>query len=91
MIMLTTFASTVMYIFNGVFNYRWIGWFLIWCGLGVFFGMIYIQGAIKKTGRVSVVVLLLAFVVALSTVLGAGGNIIDLIRSKNAGVDIWKG
>lgn len=49
------------------------------------------MGAIKKSGRVSIVVLLLAFIVAISTVLGAGGNILDLIKSRNAGVDMWKG
>lgn len=42
MIMLTTFASTVMYIYNGQFMYRWTGWFMLWCGMGVVFGMVYI-------------------------------------------------
>ena len=78
MIMLTTGASTIMYIYNGEFKFDWTAWFMIWCGLGVVFGMVYIQGAIKKSGRVSVVVLLLSFVVAIATVLGAGGNILDL-------------
>ena len=42
MIMLTAFASTIMYIYNGAFKYKWTGWFMIWGGLGVIFGMIYI-------------------------------------------------
>lgn len=38
MMMHTTFASTIMYIYQGAYNYAWTGWFFIWCGLGVIFG-----------------------------------------------------
>ena len=34
-------------------------------------------------------VLSLAFVLLIATVLGAGGNILDLRASVEAGVDIW--
>ena len=40
MIMLATFSSTVMYIVQGDFDYAWVGWFMIWCGIGVVIGMI---------------------------------------------------
>ena len=63
---------------------------MIWCGMGVIVGMIWINGVIKKSGRASLVVLLLAVVLAIATILGAGGNIVDLRASANAGVDIWK-
>jgi len=89
MIMLATFSSTAMFIYQGQYNYMWTGWFMIWCGIGVLIGMIWIQGAIKKSGRASIVVLMLAAVIAIATVLGAGGNILDLRQSANAGVDIW--
>lgn len=78
MIMLATLSSTIMFIYNGEYDYEWTGWFMIWCGLGVLIGMVWIQGIIKKSGRSSLVVLLLAVVLAIATVLGAGGNILDL-------------
>jgi uncharacterized membrane protein YfcA len=89
MIMLATFSSTIMFIVSGEFDYNWVAWFMIWCGIGVLIGMICFQGAIKRSGRVSLVVLMLSFVIAVATVLGAGGSIKDLIDAKNAGVDIW--
>lgn len=90
MIMMTTLSSTIMFIYQGQFNYAWTGWFLIWCVLGVVIGMVWIQGAIKRSGRASIVVLLLAGIIGLGTILGAGGNIKDLRKASNAGVDIWK-
>lgn len=90
MIMLATLSSTIMFIYQGEFDYAWTSWFMVWCGIGVLVGMIWIQGVIKKSGRSSLVVLLLAVVLAIATILGAGGNILDLRASASAGVDIWK-
>lgn len=38
MMMHTTFAATIMYVYEGAYDYAWLGWFMIWCGIGVIVG-----------------------------------------------------
>ena len=42
MIMFASFTSTMMYLVWNKIDVAWTAWFYIWCGIGVFFGMIYI-------------------------------------------------
>lgn len=62
---------------------------MIWCGLGVIIGMMWVNAAIKRSGRASVVVLMLSFVIGLATIFGVSGSVNNLRKSAAAGVDIW--
>jgi uncharacterized membrane protein YfcA len=42
MIMFASFTSTMMYLVWNKIDIVWTAWFYIFCGIGVFFGMIYI-------------------------------------------------
>jgi len=68
MIIFSTAASTLTYIINGQLNVPYGFWVGGFCVLGTLIGMFGINNIMKKLGRQSPLVMLLAFVLAISAV-----------------------
>lgn len=69
MIMWSTFATTVMYWSYGALDPMFGLWLGFWCSFGVFLGIVLLDYLIRLTGRQSMIVFFLVFMLFVSGVL----------------------
>ena len=74
MIMFSTGASTMMYMSYGALDFKFSMWLGFWCSGGILIGITLLNHLIKLTGRQSMIVFFLVFMLALSGVLVAAEN-----------------
>lgn len=91
MILWSMSASTALFMSFGMVNWPFALWLGISSAIGIYIGLSGLQSVIKKYNRQSVIVFVLAFVLAIATVMGTIFNVTDLIKSANDGVDILQG
>lgn len=75
MIMFSTGASTMMYLSYGALDTTFAVWLSLWCSVGILIGITLVNHLIKITGRQSIIVFFLVFMLFLSGVLVAAENI----------------
>lgn len=78
MIMFSAAAATSLLLVFGQVNISYVLFLAISCGLGVFLGMYFIGGLVKKFKRQSIVAICLAVILTICTGLSAVSNIISL-------------
>jgi uncharacterized membrane protein YfcA len=66
MAMFATGSSSILFMFSGYIIYDLSFWLSIWAILGTALGITIIGNAVKKSGRVSILVILLGFVITAS-------------------------
>jgi len=69
MIMFSSGASTLMYLSYGALNVTFAVWLGFWCSGGIIIGIVMVNHLIKLTGRQSMIVFFLVFMLFLSGVL----------------------
>lgn len=77
MIVLTSSSVAILYITSGLVPWQYAITFFCTCFTGALVGKTYIDGYVKKTGKQSVLIFLLATIIALAT---CGALIIALLR-----------
>jgi len=81
MIVLTSSSVAILYITSGLVPWQYAITFFCTCFTGALVGKTYIDGYVKKTGKQSVLIFLLATIIALAT---CGALIIALLRLNSA-------
>ena len=89
LVMNSAFANSITYTIKGdinVYNGLWYG---LWTVIGVFFGVTVANKIVQKTGRQSIFLILLAFVIIIAIVFSVLFNTIDTIKEINEGESIF--
>mmetsp|Transcript_26324 Transcript_26324/g.56439 ORF Transcript_26324/g.56439 Transcript_26324/m.56439 type:complete len:628 (+) Transcript_26324:734-2617(+) len=81
MIVLTSSSVAILYITSGLVPWEYALTFFCTCFTGALIGKTYIDGYVKKTGKSSVLIFLLAMIIALATL---GALVIALLRLSAA-------
>lgn len=90
MILWSTAASTVMYLTYGTLNFEFGVWLAFWCSLGIISGVTLVGHLIRKSGRQSILVFFLVFMLALSAVLVGLDLGVSFISEDQALIDeMW--
>ncbi|KAG7367661.1 sulfite exporter TauE/SafE [Nitzschia inconspicua] len=77
MIVLTSSSVAVLFVISGLVPWEYAACFFVTCFFGALVGKIYIDGYVKKTGKASILIFLLATIIAFATI---GTLVIVLIR-----------
>ena len=88
MIMFTGAASTFLLIIFGSVNIEYVLFLAIGCGIGVIFTMYFVAQMVKKFKRQSIVSIIMAVILILSTAFSAVINTQSLVSLSKNGVDI---
>ncbi|VEU44237.1 unnamed protein product [Pseudo-nitzschia multistriata] len=81
MIVLTSSSVAILYITSGMVPWQYAVTFFCTCFTGALIGKTYIDGYVKRTGKASVLIFLLAMIIALATL---GALVIALLRLNKA-------
>lgn len=79
MAMFATGSSSVLFMFSGYIIYDFSFWLSVWSIIGTALGITIIGNAVKKSGRVSILVILLGFVITASCIAEGVFGTIDTI------------
>ena len=90
MVMVSTFVNTILYAFAGFLNYGFAFWQAAFTLVGTVIGMIAVKKALKKTGRPSILVILLSVVIIFTAIVIIINSTITLIEDMGAGKNVWK-
>lgn len=82
-------STTIQYMLHGMMNYNYGFVCTILSTVGSCIGTFLIQKYLEKTKKNSVLVFILASVLAISTISIPGHTIIHMMKEINEGVDIW--
>ncbi|KAG7367660.1 sulfite exporter TauE/SafE [Nitzschia inconspicua] len=77
MIVLTSSSVAVLFVISGLVPWEYAACFFVTCFFGALVGKIYIDGYVKKTGKASILIFLLATIIAFATI---GTLVIVFIR-----------
>merc|ERR1711937_79461 len=77
MIVLTSSSVAILYITSGLIPWEYAVTFFCTCFTGALIGKTYIDGVVKKTGKASILIFLLATIIAFAT---CGAVVIALLR-----------
>lgn len=80
MVMYSTGASTVMYLSYGTFNFSFALWLSFWSSMGIMVGVSIVDHLVKKYKRQSILVIILAAILALSAVLVPFDNMSKILN-----------
>ena len=78
MILFSSAASTTLLLIFGQVNVEYVLYMAVSCGIGVFLGMYFIGGLLKKWNRQSIVMICLAVILTIATGFSGVMNIIQL-------------
>jgi len=82
MIVLTSSSVAVLFVTSGLVPWEYAVYFFCICFLGAYIGKRYIDGYVKRSGKASILIFLLATIIALATI---GCVVIVLTRLADAG------
>jgi len=68
MIVLTSSSVAIMFVTSGLVPWSYAVWFFFVCLTGAYLGKKYIDGYVKKTGKASILIGILATIIALATI-----------------------
>jgi hypothetical protein len=88
MIIYSSLASTALYSIYGVLNWSFALWIGFWSALGCLCGLYIIGVFLKKFKRQSILVIILTFVLGLSTIAVPIFGYLDLTNQARRGIDI---
>jgi uncharacterized membrane protein YfcA len=88
MIIYSSLASTALYTIYGVLNWPFALWIGFWSALGCLCGLYIIGMFLKKFKRQSILVIVLTFVLCLSTLAVPIFGYLDLTKQVRKGIDI---
>lgn len=90
MIMFSSGASTLMYLSYGALNVTFAVWLGFWCSGGIIIGIVMVDYLIKVTGRQSMIVFFLVFMLFLSGVLVISETFTQYSEDDQAKIDyLW--
>lgn len=90
LVMNSSFANAVSYTIRGdinVYNGLWYG---MWTAVGVFIGVTGANRIVQKTGRQSIFLIILAFVLIISLVFSVLFNTLEVIDQINDGENVFE-
>lgn len=90
MAMFATGSSSILYMFSGFVIYDITFWLSAFSIIGTYLGSTIIGAAVKKSGKQSILVWLLAIVITASAIIIAIEGITSTIKDHDDGVDLWK-
>ena len=73
----------------GTLNLPFALWIGLWATIGSVVGIVLVGYAIRQNGRPSLIVFILASVIAISSVIVPLNNIYHLMKSRQQGKNIW--
>jgi uncharacterized membrane protein YfcA len=83
MVLYSSTASTVIYFSYGALDLPFAAWISFWCSVGVLIGALLFDRLLKNYKRQSVIVFILAAILALSAVVVPYTNLQDLFLKDN--------
>ena len=89
LVLFASLSNSILYSLAGMMYYRWAIWQGIFTLFGSYAGLKLINDAVKKTGRVSIIVFLLALIIILSAVVIPANSAIDMYYSIQKGDDVF--
>lgn len=89
MAMFATGSSSVLYMFSGYVIYDVTFWLSAFSVIGTYLGSTIIGAAVKKSGKQSILVWLLAVVITASAIIVVVEAIVNTIKDSNDHVDLW--
>mmetsp|Transcript_2659 Transcript_2659/g.3119 ORF Transcript_2659/g.3119 Transcript_2659/m.3119 type:complete len:451 (+) Transcript_2659:285-1637(+) len=90
MAMFATLSSSILFIFGGFIIYDFAFWLAFFAIIGTAAGITVIGNAVKKSGKSSILVFLLAFVILVSCVGEGATGVLDTIKKINDHENLWK-
>ncbi len=90
MVFYAALSSVIVYGVSGQLYYEYAGWFALLTIIGVVLGLYVIGEAIKKTGRNSIIVIILGIIIGLASVLVPVLGGLNLAESAEHNVDIYE-
>ena len=90
LVMNSSFANAVSYTLRGDINVYNALWYGMWTAIGVFIGVTGANRIVQKTGRQSIFLIILAFVLVVSMVFCVLFNTIEIIDQINEGDNIFE-
>ena len=90
MIMMSTTASSIIYISYGVMPILFSIWLSVWCSAGIIAGIVAINHVMKKTARQSILVFIMTTVLFLSLCLVPIMSGLAAVDAVNKNHDIWE-
>lgn len=89
LVLFTSSSTSLQFILLGMMNYNYGLVCTICSTIGSYVGTIVIQRLMEKTGRNSVLIFSLVFVLAVSTVFIPFHTFLEIIKKMNGNIDIW--
>eukprot|EP00345_Euplotes_harpa_P000020 CAMPEP_0168319052 /NCGR_PEP_ID=MMETSP0213-20121227/833_1 /TAXON_ID=151035 /ORGANISM="Euplotes harpa, Strain FSP1.4" /LENGTH=440 /DNA_ID=CAMNT_0008320213 /DNA_START=326 /DNA_END=1648 /DNA_ORIENTATION=- len=90
MAMFATLSSSILFMFSGYIIYDYSFWLSFWAIVGTALGITIIGNAVKKSGRVSILVVLLGFVITASMIAEGIVGTIDTIDQVNNNENLFE-
>jgi len=90
MIMLSTTASSIIYISYGIMPVWFAIWLSVWCSAGIVAGIVAINHLMKKTQRQSTIVFIMTGVFFLSLCLVPIQSVLVAVEDIKNNRDIWE-
>ena len=90
MIMFSSAATSVMYATYNALDIPYALWLGTWSIIGFLFGVRIIERKVRESGRQSIIVYILAFILGISAILVPIFNGIEVYQDMQQGKDIWK-
>ena len=88
MILYSSTASTVIYFTYGALDVPFAAWISLWCSLGVLIGAVLFERIFKTYKRQSMIVFILAGILATSAVVVSYTNLKEVLQQEK--IDYWK-
>ena len=89
MVMYAATANFISYAIGGHVDIGYAFWFALWTCIGVIFGVTGANKIVKKTGRQSIFIILLAGVLVIGIIFSITFNTIDTINDLNDDINIF--
>ena len=90
MILFTAFGGTVKYLAVGKLPWRYLLWFGCVGALGGQVGQRVVKKVLLRTGRPSIVVLLLGSIIGLAVIVMASMGVTDAVSRAQGGQNLWE-